>query len=175
MAAFGERLEDQADRANHSADRAASAWSGCRPPDIAAGHPAWATVQGGLTEESHDQSEGSSAFIAAAKAKANEIGQAHEYRRDRWRWQFGEPCPDGRAFMARAFHISTAQLSENASQASSSNGIQNSNRWRVMIFAGGVSLRCNRSVVSGSGKQDQSVATTGASAIVDDVVDTKVA
>jgi uncharacterized protein GlcG (DUF336 family) len=51
-----------------------------------------------------------------------------------------------------------------------------------MIFAGGVPLRRNGSVVgaigvsggSGSGKQDQAVATAGASAVVDDA-QTKVA
>jgi hypothetical protein len=59
-------------------------------------------------------------------------------------------------------------------------GIQNSNHGRVMIFAGGIPLRRNGSVVpasasaASSGKQDQAVATAGASATAHDDMAAKV-
>jgi uncharacterized protein GlcG (DUF336 family) len=86
-----------------------------------------------------------------------------------------------KAFTARAFDISTADLSENSQPGQQFYGIQNSNHGRVMIFAGGVPLRRNGSVIGaigvsgGSGKQDQAVATAGASAIFDDAVEARVA
>jgi uncharacterized protein GlcG (DUF336 family) len=76
-----------------------------------------------------------------------------------------------KAFTARAFDITTAQLSENSQPGQQFYGIQNSNNGRIMIFAGGVPLRRNGQVVGaigvsgGSGTQDQAVATSGASAI----------
>jgi uncharacterized protein GlcG (DUF336 family) len=76
-----------------------------------------------------------------------------------------------KAFTARAFDISTAELSKNSQPGQQFYGIQNSNHGRIMIFAGGVPLRRNGSVVGaigvsgGSGVQDQAVATAGASAI----------
>jgi uncharacterized protein GlcG (DUF336 family) len=76
-----------------------------------------------------------------------------------------------KAFTARAFDISTAQLSESSQPGQQFYGIQNSNHGRIMIFAGGVPLRRNGSVVGavgvsgGSGTQDQAVATAGAAAI----------
>jgi uncharacterized protein GlcG (DUF336 family) len=78
-----------------------------------------------------------------------------------------------KAFTARAFDVSTAQLSENSQPGQQFYGIQNSNHGRIMIFAGGVPLRRNGQVVGaigvsgGSGSQDQVVATSGASAIQD--------
>jgi uncharacterized protein GlcG (DUF336 family) len=131
--------------------------------------------------------------IAAAEAKANEIGQpmniaivdgggnlVSHVRMD-GAWIGSIDISINKAFTARAFDISTAQLSENSQPGQQFYGIQNSNHGRVMIFAGGVPLRRNGSVVGaigvsgGSGKQDQAVATAGASAIVDDAVETKVA
>src|ERR1700716_4529498 len=76
-----------------------------------------------------------------------------------------------KAFTARAFDVSTAQLSENSQPGQQFYGIQNSNHGRIMIFAGGVPLRSNGQVVGaigvsgGSGSQDQEVATSGASAL----------
>jgi uncharacterized protein GlcG (DUF336 family) len=134
--------------------------------------------------------------IAAAEAKAIEIGQpmnvavvdgggnlVSHVRMD-GAWIGSIDISINKAFTARAFDISTAQLSENSQPGQQFYGIQNSNHGRVMIFAGGVPLRRNGSVVGaiggsggsgGSGKQDQAVATAGASAIVDDAVETKVA
>ena len=49
-----------------------------------------------------------------------------------------------KAFTARAFDISTAELSENSQPGRQFYGIQNSNDGRIMIFAGGVPLVAQR-------------------------------
>jgi uncharacterized protein GlcG (DUF336 family) len=121
--------------------------------------------------------------IAAAEAKAHEIGQpmniavvdsggnlVSHVRMD-GAWIGSIDVSINKAFTARAFDISTAQLSENSQPGQQFYGIQNSNHGRIMIFAGGVPLRSNGQVVGaigvsgGSGSQDQEVATSGASAI----------
>jgi uncharacterized protein GlcG (DUF336 family) len=121
--------------------------------------------------------------IAAAEAKAHEIGQpmniaivdsggnlVSHVRMD-GAWIGSIDVSINKAFTARAFDISTAQLSENSQPGQQFYGIQNSNHGRVMIFAGGVPLRSNGQVVGaigvsgGSGSQDQEVATSGASAV----------
>jgi uncharacterized protein GlcG (DUF336 family) len=121
--------------------------------------------------------------IAAAEAKAREIGQpmniavvdsggnlVSHVRMD-GAWIGSIDVSINKAFTARAFDISTAQLSENSQPGQQFYGIQNSNHGRIMIFAGGVPLRRNGQVVGavgvsgGSGSQDQAVATSGASAI----------
>jgi uncharacterized protein GlcG (DUF336 family) len=131
--------------------------------------------------------------IAAAEAKANEIGQpmniavvdaggnlVSHVRMD-GAWIGSIDISINKAFTARAFDISTAQLGENSQPGQQFYGIQNSNHGRVMIFAGGVPLRRKGSVTGaigvsgGSGSQDQAVATAGASAFVDDDVKAKVA
>jgi uncharacterized protein GlcG (DUF336 family) len=129
--------------------------------------------------------------IAAAEAKADEIGQpmniavvdaggnlvSHVRMDGAW---IGS-IDISKAFTARAFDISTAQLGENSQPGQQFYGIQNSNHGRIMIFAGGVPLRRNGSVIGaigvsgGSGNQDQAVATAGASAFVPDDVTAKVA
>jgi uncharacterized protein GlcG (DUF336 family) len=120
--------------------------------------------------------------IAAAEAKAAEIGQpmnvavvdsggnlVSHVRMD-GAWIGSIDVSINKAFTARAFDISTADLSKNAQPGQQFYGIQNSNHGRIMIFAGGVPLRRNGSVVGaigvsgGSGVQDQTVATTGAAA-----------
>jgi uncharacterized protein GlcG (DUF336 family) len=91
--------------------------------------------------------------IAAAEAKANEIGQpmniavvdgggnlVSHVRMD-GAWIGSIDISINKAFTARAFDISTAQLSENSQPGQQFYGIQNSNHGRVMIFAGGVPLR----------------------------------
>jgi uncharacterized protein GlcG (DUF336 family) len=122
-------------------------------------------------------------IIAAAEAKAHEFGQpvniavvdaggnlVSHVRIDGAR--IGSiDVSINKAFTARVFDISTAQLSENSQPGQQFYGIQNSNQGRIMIFAGGVPLRRNGQVVGaigvsgGSGSQDQAVATCGASAI----------
>jgi uncharacterized protein GlcG (DUF336 family) len=132
-------------------------------------------------------------IIAAAEAKAHEIGQpmniavvdaggnlVSHVRMD-GAWMGSIDISINKAFTARAFDISTAELSENSQPGRQFYGIQNSNHGRVMIFAGGVPLRRNGSVIGGigvsggSGCQDQAVATAGASAILHDGVEARVA
>jgi uncharacterized protein GlcG (DUF336 family) len=126
--------------------------------------------------------------VAAAEAKAVQIGQpmniavvdtggnlVSHVRMD-GAWIGSIDISINKAFTARAFDISTAQLGENSQPGQQFYGIQNSNHGRVMIFAGGVLLRRNGSVIGaigvsgGSGSQDQAVATAGASAFVDNDV-----
>src|SRR5882724_9784955 len=118
--------------------------------------------------------------IAAAEAKAREIGQpmniavvdgggnlVSHVRMD-GAWIGSIDISINKAFTARAFDITTAQLSENSQPGQQFYGIQNSNNGRIMIFAGGVPLRRNGQVVGAVGvseDHDQEVATSGASAI----------
>ena len=75
-----------------------------------------------------------------------------------------------KAFTARAFDISTKELSELAQPGEDFYGINASNDGKIMIFAGGVPLKREGKVVGavgvsgGTGKQDQSVAEAGAAA-----------
>jgi uncharacterized protein GlcG (DUF336 family) len=122
--------------------------------------------------------------IAAAEAKAQEIGQpmniavvdaggnlVSHVRMD-GAWIGSIDISINKAFTARAFDISTAQLSESSQPGQQFYGIQISNHGRIMIFAGGIPLRRrNGSVIGaigvsgGSGTQDEAVATAGAAAI----------
>ena len=121
--------------------------------------------------------------IAAGEAKANEIGQpmniavadvggnlvAH-VRMD-GAWLGSVDISINKAFTARAFDISTAELATNAAPGEQFYGIHVSNHGRVMIFAGGEPLRHGDEVVGavgvsgGSGEQDQAVATAAAAAL----------
>jgi uncharacterized protein GlcG (DUF336 family) len=75
-----------------------------------------------------------------------------------------------KAWTARAFDISTKELSTMAQPGQDFYGIHASNHGRVMIFAGGVPLKRDGVVVGaigvsgGSGDQDQEIAEAGASA-----------
>jgi uncharacterized protein GlcG (DUF336 family) len=75
-----------------------------------------------------------------------------------------------KAYTARAFDISTAELGANAQPGTEFYGIQMSNHGRVRIFAGGLPLQHDGQVVGavgvsgGSGAQDQSVAEAAATA-----------
>jgi uncharacterized protein GlcG (DUF336 family) len=123
--------------------------------------------------------------IAAAEAKAQEISQpmniavvdaggnlVSHVRMD-GAWIGSIDISINKAFTARAFDISTAELSEQSQPGRQFYGIQNSNHGRVMIFAGGVPLKRNGLVIGaigvsgGSGNQDQAVAKAGASAATD--------
>lgn len=121
--------------------------------------------------------------IAAGEVKASEIGQpmniavadvggnlvAH-VRMD-GAWLGSVDISINKAFTARAFDISTAELANNAAPGEQFYGIHVSNRGRVMIFAGGEPLRHGDEVVGavgvsgGSGEQDQAVATAAAAAL----------
>lgn len=119
-------------------------------------------------------------IIAAAEAKADEIGQpmniavadggghliAH-IRMD-GAWLGSIDISIKKAFTARAFDISTRDLATLARDGGEFFGINTSNEGRVMIFAGGVPLYREGRVVGaigvsgGSGVQDQAVAEEGA-------------
>ncbi len=75
-----------------------------------------------------------------------------------------------KAFTARAFDLSTKELSALAQPGKDFYGIHASNDGKVMIFAGGIPLKRGDEVVGaigvsgGTGKQDQAVAEAGAEA-----------
>lgn len=120
--------------------------------------------------------------IAAAEARAAEVGQpmnvavadaggnlvAH-IRMD-GAWLGSVDISINKAFTARAFDIETAALGENSQPGGQFYGIHASNHGRIMIFAGGIPLRRNGSVLGaigvsgGTGAQDQTVAEAGAAA-----------
>src|SRR5258706_12162707 len=121
--------------------------------------------------------------IAAAEQKSEKIGQpmniavvdsggnlVSHVRMD-GAWIGSIDISINKAFTARAFDISTAQLSENSQPGQQFYGIQNSNHGRIMIFAGGVPLQSNGVVIGaigvsgGSGAQDQAGAPSCASAL----------
>ena len=118
--------------------------------------------------------------IAAAEAKALEIGQpmniavvdaggnlVSHVRMD-GAWIGSIDISINKAFTARAFDLETAQVAKNSQPGQQFFGIHASNHGRVMIFAGGIPLRRNGAVIGaigvsgGDGKQDQTVATAGA-------------
>jgi len=118
--------------------------------------------------------------IAAAEDKARAIGQPMNiavvdaggnlvgHVRMDGAWIGSIDISINKAFTARAFDISTAQLGENSQPGQQFFGIHASNHGRVMIFAGGVPLRRDGSIIGaigvsgGSGSQDDAVATAGA-------------
>jgi uncharacterized protein GlcG (DUF336 family) len=73
-----------------------------------------------------------------------------------------------KAFTARAFDISTAELAKNSQPGDQFFGIHVSNHERIMIFAGGIPLKRDGRVIGavgvsgGSGEQDQAVAEAAA-------------
>jgi uncharacterized protein GlcG (DUF336 family) len=75
-----------------------------------------------------------------------------------------------KAWTARAFDISTKELSKLAQPGKDFYGIHASNDGRVMIFAGGIPLKRDGQVLGaigvsgGAGAQDQEVAEAGAAA-----------
>jgi len=121
--------------------------------------------------------------IAAGEEVARELGQpmniavvdaggnliAHERMDGAWIGSIDVSI--NKAFTARAFDLATDALAPNAQPGNQFYGIQNSNRGRIMIFAGGVPLVSNGEVVGavgvsgGDGKQDQTVAEAAASAL----------
>lgn len=76
-----------------------------------------------------------------------------------------------KAYTARAFNISTKELAAHSQCGGEFFGIHASNNGKVMIFAGGIPLKQNGTIVGaigvsgGSGKQDQEVAEAGVAAL----------
>ena len=123
------------------------------------------------------------AIIAAAEAKAGEIGQpmniavvdaggnlvAH-VRMD-GAWIGSIDISINKAFTARAFDLATKDLGDNSQPNQQFYGIHASNHGRIMIFAGGIPISRDGRVVGavgvsgGSGEQDQTVAEAGAGAL----------
>ena len=121
--------------------------------------------------------------ISAAEKKAREISQpmniavvdgggnlVSHVRMD-GAWLGSIDISINKAFTARAFDISTAELAQNSQPGQQFFGIHVSNDERVMIFAGGVPLRRDGSIIGaigvsgGNGNQDEAVALAGVSAI----------
>lgn len=121
-------------------------------------------------------------IIAAAEKKAVEIGQpmniavadhggnlvAH-IRMDR-AWLGSADISIKKAYTSRAFDISTKDLATHAQSGGQFFGIHASNGGNIVIFAGGIPLKKNGTVVGGvgvsggSGQQDHAVAEAGVSA-----------
>jgi uncharacterized protein GlcG (DUF336 family) len=122
-------------------------------------------------------------IIAAAEKKAVEIGQpmniavvdaggnlvAH-VRMD-GAWLGSIDISINKAFTARAFDISTKDLSQHSQSGGQFFGIHVSNHGRIMIFAGGIPLKSGGKVIGaigvsgGSGDQDHAVAEAGAAVV----------
>src|SRR3954468_17217477 len=118
--------------------------------------------------------------IAAAEAKASEIGQpmniavadaggnliAH-VRMD-GAWIGSIDISINKAYTSRAFDIATKDLAEHSQSGGQFFGIHVSNSGRIMIFAGGVPLKREGKVIGaigvsgGSGEQDHAIAEAGA-------------
>src|SRR6201993_3867288 len=115
-------------------------------------------------------------IIKAGRAKAKEIGQPMNiavvdaganltsFVRMDGAWLWSIDIAIKKAFTAKAFDISTSELSRNSQPGDQFFGIHVSNHARVMIFAGGIPLKIAGRVVGavgvsgGNGEQDQAVA-----------------
>ena len=122
------------------------------------------------------------AVIAAAEAKATEIGQpmniavvdqggnlVSHVRMD-GAWLGSIDISINKAYTSRAFDIATKDLAPHSQSGGQFFGIHASNQGRIMIFAGGIPLLVDGQVVGaigvsgGSGEQDHAVAEAGAAA-----------
>ena len=121
-------------------------------------------------------------IIAAAEAKAAEIGQpmniavadgggnlvAHVRMDNAWIGSIDISIK--KAWTSRAFDIATKDLAEHSQSGDQFFGINASNGGKVMIFAGGIPIKKGKKVVGaigvsgGSGEQDHAVAEAGAKA-----------
>lgn len=122
-------------------------------------------------------------IISAAERKAEDIGQpmniavvdeggnliAH-VRMD-GAWMGSIDISINKAWTSRAFDIQTKDLAENSQPTQQFYGIHASNAGKVMIFAGGVPLQRDGTVIGGLGvsgglgEQDQAVAEAGMAAL----------
>ena len=120
--------------------------------------------------------------IAAGEESAKELGQPQNiavvdaggnlvaHVRMDGAWIGSVDVAINKAYTARAFDLSTAELAANAQPGGPFYGIQESNKGKVMIFAGGVPLKRDGVVVGavgvsgGDGDQDTAVAEAAAAA-----------
>jgi uncharacterized protein GlcG (DUF336 family) len=123
------------------------------------------------------------AIIAAATAKAEEIGQPMNiavvcagghllaFERMHGAWIGSVDIAQKKAWTSRAFDIETGTLGTLSQSGDQFFGIHASNDGKVMIFAGGVPVIRDGKVIGaigvsgGLGAQDQAVAEAGAKAI----------
>jgi uncharacterized protein GlcG (DUF336 family) len=119
----------------------------------------------------------------AAEKKAEEIGQPMRvavvdvggnlivFERMANAWLGSIDIAQKEAWTSRAFDITTKDLGGNSQSGDQFFGIHASNNGKVMIFAGGISLKNDGKIVGaigisgGSGVQDHAVAEAGASAV----------
>lgn len=124
--------------------------------------------------------ENARSIIAAAEAKATEIGQpmniavadaggnlvAHVRMDGAWLGSIDISIK--KAYTSRAFDIATKDLAGHSQSGGQFFGIHASNDGKIMIFAGGIPLKQDGKVVGaigvsgGSGEQDHAVAEAGA-------------
>ena len=120
--------------------------------------------------------------IAAAESAATEEGQPSNiavvdaggnlvaHVRMDGAWQGSIDISINKAYTARAFDISTKELAKLAGPGEQFYGINASNDGRVMIFAGGIPLERDGTIVGavgvsgGTGAQDQKIAEAAAGA-----------
>ena len=121
-------------------------------------------------------------IIAAAEAKADEIGQPMNiavvdaggnlvaHVRQDGAWIGSVDISISKAWTSRAFDITTKDLGDNSQSTQQFFGINTTNGGKVAIFTGGIPLTRDGVVVGavgvsgGSGEQDHSVAEAGAAA-----------
>jgi uncharacterized protein GlcG (DUF336 family) len=121
-------------------------------------------------------------LTAAAEEKANEIGVAMciavvdagadlvSFQRMDGGWLGSIDIAINKAYTARAFDMSTEELGNMAQSGEPLFGIHTTNDVRIIVFAGGIPLARDGSVVGaigvsgGTPDQDQAVAEAGASA-----------
>ena len=120
--------------------------------------------------------------IAAGEERAEEIGQPQNiavvdaggnlvsHIRMDGAWIGSVDIAINKAFTARAFDLPTADLADKSQPGGPFYGIQESNKGRVMVFAGGIPLERDGQIVGavgvsgGDGKQDTAVAEAAAAA-----------
>ena len=120
--------------------------------------------------------------IEAGEEAANEIGQPQNiavvdaggnlvsHVRMDGAWIGSVDIAINKAFTARAFDLPTADLADKSQPGGPFYGIQESNKGRVMVFAGGIPLERDGEVVGavgvsgGDGEQDTTVAEAAAAA-----------
>ena len=121
--------------------------------------------------------------VAAAEDKADEIGVAMNiavvdagnnltvFVRQNGAWLGSIEIAKDKAFTARAFDISTAELADMAQPGGPLYGIAVSNEGRVIVFPGGIPLKQGEEMVGAIGvsggevDQDHAVAEAGAAAL----------
>jgi uncharacterized protein GlcG (DUF336 family) len=128
--------------------------------------------------------EQAKAVVAAAEEKADDIGvpmniavvdagnNLTAFVRQNGAWLGSIEIAKDKAFTARAFDISTAELADVAQPGGPLYGIAVSNEGRVIVFPGGIPLKQGQEIVGAIGvsggevDQDNAVAEAGAAALV---------